>query len=192
VKLSNFLEYDSDTKNLQAWLPLLASAAREFLTSKGAQRSEILPLIKCGRRRYPTFVDHTATKSVFGLSDCKTFLNMLPSNASRIACLREVAKDFSDDQHFMVIQYVSDLIDTEYELASVAQLPGDSKKRSLDVDKPSRKFLGLVPDAGYQRTHSIGKLLPSLFQLTVSFHTFSSSMDTTGKMHPAVSTPNFL
>jgi hypothetical protein len=141
VKLSNFLEYESDTKDPQAWLPLLASAAREFLASKGAQRSEILRLIKCGRRRYPTFVDHTATKSIFGLSDCKTFLNMLPSNASRIACLREVAKDFSDDQHFMVIQYVSDLIGSEYELASVAQLPGDRKKRSLGVDKPLRKFL---------------------------------------------------
>lgn len=130
VKLSDFLGYHSDTKVQPAWLPLLASAAREFLSSKGARREELFRLIKCGRRRYPSFVDHTATKSIFGLSDCKTFLSMLPDNTKRIACLREVAEDFTDDQHFMVVQYRSDSHDSEYEIASVARLPGVSKKRT--------------------------------------------------------------
>lgn len=78
VKISDFLEYHTYTRVQPAWLPLLASAAREFFLSKGDRRSELLKLIKCGRRRYTSFVDHTATKFIFGLSECKTLLGHTP------------------------------------------------------------------------------------------------------------------
>jgi hypothetical protein len=85
-------------------------------------------------------IDHTTTKSIIGLSDCKPFLSLLPTNASRIACLIEVAKDFTNAQHFMVIQYKSDSFDSEFELAFVTRLQGESKKRTLFEGTP-RNFL---------------------------------------------------
>ena len=122
VEINSFIGFGLDVNTNPAWMSLLASKAKAFLESTGDRRREILQLIKCGRRRYPQFVDNPGTHSVFGLSDCTTFLRLLPSNRARVSLLREVAKDFSDSNHLMVIQCEVGTTQPGFELFSVDKL----------------------------------------------------------------------
>ena len=127
VQINDYVDFGLDAKVQPAWVTLLASTANAFLASNGDQKREILQLIKCGRRRYPQFVDHPGTHSIFGLSDCKIFLRLLPGNLARVSLLRQVAKDFSESTHFMVIQCKAAEVDRGWELFSVDMLKGEDR-----------------------------------------------------------------
>lgn len=98
---------DSSLGPSLSWLSLLAWAAKTLLDSAGDRRADILRLVKCGRRKYPQFMDHPSTHSILGLSSCEILLGLLRNSECRARMLREVAKDFggSDSTRFMVIQY---------------------------------------------------------------------------------------
>src|SRR5262249_14216750 len=103
--------------------------------------------IKCGRRRYPVFVDHPGTSSIFGLSHCRTFLRLLPGNRARVSLLREVAKDFSDRTHLMVIQCKVGVLHSEWDLCSVDRL--GELERKPDQKPGSRRHIRWI-NKGYE------------------------------------------
>ncbi|OCK74985.1 hypothetical protein K432DRAFT_467647 [Lepidopterella palustris CBS 459.81] len=146
VQLDKFVDIPGDVRGRGAWLPLLASTAQSFLTAQGDTRSEILQFIKCGRRRYPLFIDHPGTDSIFGLSNCTAFLKKMPGNSARVSLLRHVAKDFSHHRHLMVIQCRVGLQRSLWELASVEKFRSNNKRTresdsDLSHDEVPRRYL---------------------------------------------------
>ncbi|KAF2252905.1 hypothetical protein BU26DRAFT_515325 [Trematosphaeria pertusa] len=131
VKLSEYIDISGRLRRDGAWLSLIACAASGFLTSEPEAKAERLQLIKCGRRRFPLFVDDPATDTIFGLSSPKTLLRLLPGNAAKVALLRHVARDFSDHRTLMVIQCKCGNPRSLWELASVEQF-GSKSKRALE------------------------------------------------------------
>lgn len=77
-----------------SWLYLLDAVSRELLKTKDSAAADLLRLIKCGRRRYPFFIDDLKIDAIFGLSNIKTALRLLNGNRARVQLLRELAKDF--------------------------------------------------------------------------------------------------
>jgi hypothetical protein len=128
VQLEAYVDIPGNLRSEGTWLSLLASAAMTFIAAEEGTKASKLQLIKCGRRRYPLFIDDPTADTIFGLSTPSTLLRLLPGNASRISLLRHIARDFSDDRYFMVIQCKSGSSNSLWELASVEQFRSKTKR----------------------------------------------------------------
>jgi hypothetical protein len=127
VQMDEYTDIPVQFRQEVSWVSLLASAAAHYLSSEASLKAEKLPLIRCGQRRYPLFIDDPTSGSIFGLSDPRTFLRLFPGNAGRVEFLRHVAKDFSDYRYLMVIQCKSGNSNSIWELSSVE--PGQGNHR---------------------------------------------------------------
>ncbi|KAF2466087.1 uncharacterized protein BDR25DRAFT_395909 [Lindgomyces ingoldianus] len=146
VRLDGFLDIPEHMGGEGTWLSLMASEAKSFLDASLNIKAEILQLIKCGRRRFPTFIDDPRTDAIFGLSHPSVFLKLLPGNAARVNFLRKVAEDFSDRRFLMIIQCRSGDSNSKWELSSVERLRSRTKRiwedesSSVGADAPRRYF----------------------------------------------------
>jgi hypothetical protein len=110
------------TTKATSWLELFGQTAKEYITSKGSRKNELLQLIKYGRRRFASFVDNPGSISLFGLSDPSIFFSILNGNIARVSMLQMVARDFSDSNELMVIQCKSSDQYSSWEMFSVCPL----------------------------------------------------------------------
>jgi hypothetical protein len=117
-----------------SWMSLLASAADCYLNADAELQGERMQLIRCGQRVFPLFVDDPKTDTIFGLSNPRNLLRLLPGNSARVELLRHVAKDFGDYRYLMIIQCRCGCPKSLWELASVEQLRSH-RKRGLDDDQ---------------------------------------------------------
>ncbi|KAF2681915.1 hypothetical protein K458DRAFT_371176 [Lentithecium fluviatile CBS 122367] len=118
VKLNDLVDISGNLGRDGTWISLLSRTARSFLTADPEAKAAKLQLIKCGRRRYPLFIDDPAADTIFGLSAPRTLFRLLPGNSARVALLRHIAQDFSDHRTLMVIQCKRGNPKSIWELAS--------------------------------------------------------------------------
>lgn len=125
------------------WIDLIASASEKFLEATGEAKTAIFQLIRCGSRRYPLFLDDPLADHILGFSKPRTILNLLTGEADRVHLLRNIAKDFADDRKLMIVQYRSDTMRGDYELASVEKLPlhGRSFDPIRNTTGPLQKYI---------------------------------------------------
>ena len=128
VKLNEYVDIGGNLRRDGTWMSLIARSAEIFLGADPEAKAAQLQLIKCRRRRYPLFVDDPAADTIFGLSAPKTLLRLLPGNATRVALLRQIARDFSDHHTLMVIQCNTGNVNSQWDLTSVGQFPSRSKR----------------------------------------------------------------
>jgi hypothetical protein len=133
VRLNKLVELGGNLYQ-DTWISLIAASARTFLNADSEAKAAQLQLIKCGRRRYPLFVDDPAADTIFGLSSPKTFLGLLPDNAQKVIFLRRIARDFTDEQNLLVIQCNTGNASSQWDINSVGQFPTRSKRKLEELE----------------------------------------------------------
>jgi len=161
-QLDTFIKKPDGLREEYAWLSLLGSKARDLLNAEQTVKADILQFIKGGRRRFPSFIDHPGTDSIFGLSNPNTLLKLMPSNAERISLLRFIAKDFGDDRNLMVVQCKGGL-QTQWELASVEKFTIDGSPRYLRWFNRRYEYVPAHSIQGDSEDIRLDDLIPSLW-----------------------------
>ncbi|KAI0115618.1 hypothetical protein GGR51DRAFT_546383 [Nemania sp. FL0031] len=149
-KLFSLIPYNTSVYT-HGWIPMIASATP--LISLGRRRSEFIPSPALG-----------AERSLFGLTDLNTILNLIETPNNRIELLRRLASRMEDLEDFEA--YILYLDNNDWYLATVFQvfISRDGKPKFGNRTKPSRGQRSIRTDKCHYRwiddENSIGHTLP--------------------------------